>query len=67
MAGMLDPKEVVALADALKVEMVVNQALIDVLVEKGILTHDEIMAKVKEIKVREGIVLSSDASKKTSN
>jgi len=45
-----DKKEMVSLAEALKMEMIINQALIDVLVEKGILTHDEIMAKVKEIK-----------------
>ena len=44
----------VSLAEALKMEMIINQALIDVLVEKGILTHDEIMAKVKEIKIKQG-------------
>ena len=47
--------------------MIINQALIDVLVEKGILTHDEIMAKTREIKVKQGIVLSSEASRKTAN
>ena len=56
-----------SLAEALQMEMVINQALIDVLVEKGILTHDEIMAKTKEIKIKQGIVLSSDASKKVAN
>ena len=67
MAEKRDSKEIAALADALKVEMVVNQALIDVLVDKNILTHDEIQSKINEIKVREGIVLSSDASSKVPN
>lgn len=56
-----------SLAEALKMEMIINQALIDVLVEKGILTHDEIMAKTREIKIKQGIVLSSEASNKASN
>ena len=47
--------------------MVVNQALIDILVDKGVLTHDELQAKIKEIKVRDGIVLSSDAGRKASH
>ena len=52
-----------SLVDALNIEMVINQALIDLLVEKKILSHDEIQAKVKEIKVRSGIVLSTDSGK----
>ena len=54
MGEKLDKKEMVSLAEALKMEMIINQALIDILVEKGILTHDEIMAKVKEIKIKQG-------------
>ncbi|MBU0909261.1 MAG: hypothetical protein KKA54_13375 [Proteobacteria bacterium] len=65
MGEKLDKEEMVSLVEAIKMEMIINQALIDVLVEKGILTHDEIMAKVKEIK--QGVVLSSDASKNASN
>jgi len=67
MGEKLDKEEMISLAEALKMEMIINQALIDVLVEKGILTHDEIMAKVKEIKIKQGVVLSSDASKNASN
>ncbi|MCJ7600195.1 MAG: hypothetical protein MUO63_01680 [Desulfobulbaceae bacterium] len=67
MAEKLDNADMVSLAEALKMEMIINQALIDVLVAKGILTHDEIMAKVKEIKIKQGVVLSSEASKKASN
>ncbi len=64
MSDTLDHREVVSIADMLKVEMVINQVLIDILVDKGITTHEEIQAKIKEIKIRDGIVLSSDASKK---
>ncbi|MCJ7604349.1 MAG: hypothetical protein MUO63_22955 [Desulfobulbaceae bacterium] len=60
-------QQLISLAEALKMEMIINQALIDVLVDKGILTHDEIMAKTKEIKIKQGIVLSSEASNKASN
>jgi len=37
--------------EALKAEMFINQALIDLLVEKGILTHDEILDKIRELRV----------------
>ncbi|MCJ7602278.1 MAG: hypothetical protein MUO63_12385 [Desulfobulbaceae bacterium] len=67
MAEKIPGDQMVSLIDALKVEQIVNQALIDLLVDKGIITHNEIMIKVKEIKVRDGILLSSDASKKASN
>lgn len=62
-----DNEQLILLADALKVEQIVNQALIDLLVEKGIISHDEVMEKVKEVKVRSGIILSSDAGKKVSH
>ncbi len=51
MAEKLDPREMVSLEEALKTEMYINQALIDLLVEKGILTHDEILDKIKELRV----------------
>lgn len=60
-------QQLLSLAEALQMEMIINQALIDVLVEKGILTHDEIMAKTREIKIKQRIVLSSEASRKTAN
>ena len=60
----LDPvrEEIGRLLDALKVEMVINQALIDLLVQKGVFSHDELQEKIKEIKIKSGIVLSSVAS-----
>ncbi len=51
MAKKLDSKEVVSMEEALKAEMFINQALIDLLVEKGILTHDEILDKIRELRV----------------
>lgn len=55
-----------SIPELLKMEMIINQALIDVLVEKGVLTHQEIQAKIKEIKIKSGILLSSEASGKAS-
>ncbi|MDA8163448.1 MAG: hypothetical protein M0017_00250 [Desulfobacteraceae bacterium] len=52
--------------EILKMEMIINQALIDLLVEKGVVTHEEIQAKIREIKIRNGILLSSEASGKVS-
>ena len=31
-------------------EILINQALIDILVEKGILTQEELLAKIEEIR-----------------
>lgn len=50
--------EMMTYEEALKVEMVVNQALIDLLIAKGIITREEIMDKIIEIKQKQGIVLS---------
>ena len=50
--------EVMTFEEALKVEMVVNQALTDLLITKGIFTREEIMDKIAEIKQKQGIVLS---------
>jgi len=50
MAEKLDPAETVSLDEALKMEMIINQALMDLLVEKGVITEQEIKAKIKTIK-----------------
>ena len=52
-------EEIDRLLDALKVEMVISQALIDILVSKGMISHDELQEKIKQIKIKSGIVLSS--------
>lgn len=50
MAEKLDQKEVVSVAEALKMEMLINQALIDILIAKGIFSQDELMKKIVELK-----------------
>jgi hypothetical protein len=42
--------DIVPLRDALNMEIIINQALIDILVAKGILTQEELMAKIEEIR-----------------
>ena len=54
--------EIDRLLDALKTEMVINQALIDILVDKGVFSHDELQQKIKEIRIRSGILLSTAGS-----
>ena len=45
-------RETVSLEEALKTEMLVNQALIDVLIAKGIITQEELLNQI--IKLRNG-------------
>ena len=52
MANKANPNEVVSLREALNMEMVINQALIDLLVSKGIITQEELMQKIEEIRKR---------------
>jgi len=42
--------DVLSLREALKMEIMINQALVDILVAKGILTQQELMAKIEEIR-----------------
>ena len=58
MAGKLEKTEVVSVEDALQMEIIVNQALIDILVDKGFITYDELMVKIKKLKKEAGVVLS---------
>ncbi len=50
MAEKLDESEIVHLDEALKMEMIINQALMDLLIEKGIIAEEEMMAKIKAVK-----------------
>ncbi len=50
MAEQLDQSEVVPVEEALKMEMIINQALIDLLIAKEILTEDELVDKIKELR-----------------
>lgn len=42
--------EEVGLAEALQMEIVVSQAVIDLLIEKGIISQDELLEKIEQLK-----------------
>ncbi len=48
----------VTLADALQMQIYTNQALIDLLVDKGIVTYQEIVTRVEELKVEHRFEIS---------
>lgn len=50
MANKANPEDVVSLRETLNMEIMINQALIDLLVAKGIITQEELMAKIEEIR-----------------
>jgi hypothetical protein len=50
MANKANQNDVIPLREALNMEIIINQALIDILVAKGIITQEELMAKIEEIK-----------------
>ena len=54
----LDPRETVSFDEALRMAMIINQVLMNMLVAKGIITHEELHAKSLEIRQKQGIVLS---------
>jgi len=49
MSSEINQDDVVSLREALNMEIVVNQALIDILVSKGIFTQEELMEKIEEV------------------
>ena len=53
LAEKIDSREVVNIEETLKTEIYINQALIDLLVEKGVLKHDKILEKIKKLRVEE--------------
>ena len=38
--------------EALHMEIIINQGLIELLVAKGVITHEELMDKIKDVKKR---------------
>ncbi len=50
MANKAGSSDVIPLREALHMEILINQALIDILVEKGVLTQEELFAKIEEIR-----------------
>ncbi len=45
-------RQEVSLREALHMEIIINQGLIELLVAKGVITHEELMEKIKEVKKR---------------
>jgi len=58
MADKVNPDDVVSLREALSMEIMISQTLIDILVAKGILTQEELMAKIEEIRKEMPVVIS---------
>ena len=58
MANKANPKDVIPLREALNMEIMINQALIDLLVAKGVITQEELMAKIEEIRKERTTVTS---------
>ena len=56
MAEKVEPQETVTVEDALQMEIIVNQAIIDILIEKGIFTEKELMEKIAVLKMNQPIV-----------
>lgn len=50
MANKANPKDIIPLREALNMEIMINQALIDLLVAKGIITQEGLMAKIEQIR-----------------
>ena len=50
MAEKLDPKETVSFEELLKSNTITQEALVRLLVEKGILTTEEILEKIVEVR-----------------
>ena len=47
MATKVNKGDVISLREALNMEIMINQVFIDILVEKGILTQEELMVKIE--------------------
>ena len=58
MANKANASDIIPLREALNMEIIINQALIDILVAKGILTQEELMAKIEEIRKEMPVVIS---------
>ena len=50
MANKANPKDIIPLREALNMEIMINQALIDIIVAKGIITQEELMTKIDELR-----------------
>lgn len=63
----LDGLEVLSLEEALRMEIFISQALIEILVAKGIVTQEEIIQKIAELRTNSKLVLGKSKSRSSSN
>ena len=50
MATKINQNEVISLREALSMEIIINQALVDLLVSKGIITQEELMENIEKVR-----------------
>lgn len=51
----------ISLEEAVQMEIFINQALIDILISKGIMTHEELTEKLTEIRTSSKLVLAKSS------
>jgi hypothetical protein len=56
MAELFDTSAVITAEEALKTEIILNQALIDILITKKIITEEELIAVIKKIQQERGVL-----------
>ena len=56
----IDEQKKVSIADALKTQIVVNQALVNLLVAKGIFSREEFMEQIRTVKKEIEAAVKSD-------
>jgi hypothetical protein len=59
MAELIDNPTIISAEEALKTEIILNQALIDILIAKEIISEDELIRGIKKIK-REREIITND-------
>jgi len=59
MAELIPASTVISAEEALRTEIILNQALIDILIAKEIISEDELISKIKKIK-REREILAEN-------
>ena len=58
MSEEMENVEEVSVEDALQMEIIFNQALMDVLIAKGVITEKEVLDRVEEVKKQTGFELA---------
>jgi hypothetical protein len=58
MATKVNASDAISLREALNMEIMINQALIDILIAKGIFTQEELMVRIEEIRKEMAIATS---------